>query len=57
VLSARFELGKVESKDVWRRAIAQFRRVDRDLARRVATGLFHPHEEDASVVDLLLPRR
>lgn len=57
VLSARFELAKVESKDTWRRAIAQFRRVDSELARRVATGLRPPHAEGASVLELFAPRR
>ena len=42
VLCARHELGKLENKDAWQRAIAQFRRVDVDLARRVARGLTIP---------------
>ena len=50
VLSARFELGKVENEDVWLRVVAQFRRVDGELARRVARGLRHPSRESEIVV-------
>jgi catalase len=39
---ARLEIGKVESGEARRRAIAQLHRVDEHLARRVAKGLYYP---------------
>jgi catalase len=55
VVGARLELARVETHDTWRRLIAQFRRVDADLARRVLIGL-RPPSDDATVANRFIPK-